>query len=281
MNPINGNSEKNSAWQKTPCVNLLRYKPSQVYFARFRVKGKLIRRNLKTNFTTIAKMRLADLEKGEQQKAQSVSAVAVGKMTFGDALAVFKTRVENNPTLKPRTKEYCDYRISALLKSWPSLANKDVSRISNAKCLDWRVNNAKRNSSSSHNYTVSILRRVFAIAIESGARYDNPAISAQRVKQRTKKRIELPDHGQFEKLIAEVRTSGSGYAKSAAELMRFLAYGGLRIGEAKYVTWEDCDFKRGEITVRGHPVTGTKNSETRRIPMVSNMRELLESMKVC
>jgi hypothetical protein len=29
-------------------------------------------------------MRLADLEKGEQQKAQSASAVAGGKMTFGD-----------------------------------------------------------------------------------------------------------------------------------------------------------------------------------------------------
>ena len=55
--------------------------------------------------------------------------------------------------------------------------------------------------SSSHNYTVSILRRVFAIAIESGARYDNPALSAQRVKQRTRKRIELPEHGQFEQLV--------------------------------------------------------------------------------
>jgi hypothetical protein len=52
-------------------------------------------------------------------------------MTFVDALAVFKTRVANNPALKPRTKEYCAYRISALLKSWPGLAEKDVSRIAN------------------------------------------------------------------------------------------------------------------------------------------------------
>ena len=127
------------------------------------MKGKLIRRSLKTNHITVAKLRLADLEKNEQQKAQSVNAVASGKMTFGDALAVFKTRMENNPTLKPRTKEYCAYRISALLKSWPALSVKDVSRISNAECLDWSVKNASRNSSSSHNYTVSILRRVFAI----------------------------------------------------------------------------------------------------------------------
>jgi integrase len=205
--------------------------------------------------------------------------VAAGKMTFGDALGVFEERMNNNPALKPRTKEYCAYRISALLESWPGLAEKDVSRITNAECLDWSVKNANLNSSSSHNYTVSILRRVLAIAVEAGARYDNPAASARRVKQRTRKRIELPEYGQFEKLVAEVRNSGSGYAPPAAELVQFLAYGGLRIGEAKFVTWGDCDFKRGEITVRGDPVTGTKNSEMRRVPMISNMRTLLERMR--
>jgi len=66
-----------------------------------------------------------------------------------------------------------------------------VSRITNAECLDWSLKNASQNSSSSHNFTIGILRRVFAVAIESGARYDNPALSAQRVKQRTRKRIEL------------------------------------------------------------------------------------------
>ncbi len=272
-------SETKAVWQNTPYVNLLRYKPSQIYFARFRVKGKLIRRSLKTSHITVAKLRLADLEKTEQQKAQSVNAVASGKMTFGDALAVFKTRVANSPDIKPRTKEYYAYRISSLLKSWPGLAEKDVSRIANADCLDWSVKNAKLNCSSSHNFTVSILRRVFEIAIETGARYDNPALAAQRVKHRTRKCIELPEYGQFEQFVETVRTAGSGFSKPAAELLQFLAYGGMRIGEAKYVTWKDCDFKRGEIIVRGHPETGTKNSEMRRVPMISKMRTLLKRMK--
>ena len=265
-------------WCKTPYTNLIRYKPSGAYFARFRVQGKLFRRSLKTEHISVAQLRLDDLEKSERQKAQSALAVASGKMTFGDALAVFKARAENNPSLKPRTKEYCAYRIAALLKSWPGLAERDVSRITSAECLDWSVKNASQNSSSSHNYTVSILRRVFAVAIESGARYDNPALAAQRVKQRTRKRIELPDSAQFEQLVNEVRASGSGYAKPAAELVEFLAYGGLRIGEARYVTWGDCDFARSELIVRGHPETGTKNSEIRRVPMIPGMRELLERL---
>ena len=165
------------------------------------------------------------------------------------------------------------------LKSWPGLAGKDVSRISNAECLDWSVKNASRNCSSSHNFTVSILRRVFAIAIESGARYDNPALSAQRIKHRISKRFQLPEYGQFEQLVDEVRHSGSGFAKPATELLQFLAYGGMRIGEAKYVAWGDCDFKRGEIIVKGDPQTGTKNSETRTVPMIPDMRKLLERMR--
>ena len=243
------------------------------------MKGKLIRRSLKTDQITVAKLRLADLEKIERQKAQSANAVVNGKMTFGEALAVFKTRVQASPSIKPRTKEYYAWRITSLLKSWPGLADKDVSRISNAECLNWSVKNASRNCSSSHNFTVSILRRVFAIAIESGARYENPALSAQRIKHRIRKRVQLPEYGQFEQLVAEVRTSGSGYAPPAAELVQFLAFGGLRIGEAKYVTWGDCDFKRGEIIVRGDPQTGTKNSEMRRVPMIPDMRQLLERMR--
>jgi integrase len=269
----------NSDWQRTPFANLLRYKPSQVYFARLKVKGKLIRRSLKTNQLTVAKLRLADLEKIERQKAESINAVTSGKMTFGEALAVFQTRMQDNPATKPRTKEYYQFRIAALLKSWPGLAGKDISRITNAECLEWSMRNAKVNSSYSHNHTVSIVRRVFAIAMESGARYDNPGLAAQRVKARTKKVIELPEFDKFEQLVAEVKNGGSRLTKPASELVEFLAYGGFRKGEASFITWKDCDFNRGEIIVRGNPDTGTKNSEFRRVPMIPDMRMLLERMK--
>ena len=49
-------------WQKTSYANLIRYVPSGTYFARVRVAGKLIRRSLKTDVLTVAKLRLADLE---------------------------------------------------------------------------------------------------------------------------------------------------------------------------------------------------------------------------
>jgi hypothetical protein len=67
---------------------LVRYEPSGKYFARLRVRGKLIRRSLKTTQLSVAKLRLTDLEKGERQKAEHQTAVADGRMTFGDALGI-------------------------------------------------------------------------------------------------------------------------------------------------------------------------------------------------
>jgi len=76
MNADNEQSESASEWQKTPFANLVRFKRSQIYFARIRVKGKLIRKSLKTDKVSVAKLRLADFEKSERQKIQSISAVA-------------------------------------------------------------------------------------------------------------------------------------------------------------------------------------------------------------
>jgi integrase len=45
--------------------------------------------------------------------------------------------------------------------------------------------------------------------------------------------------------------------------VKFLAYSGVRIGEAKFVTWADANLGRRELHVRGDPETATKNGETR------------------
>jgi hypothetical protein len=67
--------ELDSDWQETPYANLIRYKPSANYFARIRGKGKLIRRSLQTKSLSVVKLRLADFEKSERQRAHSTTAV--------------------------------------------------------------------------------------------------------------------------------------------------------------------------------------------------------------
>jgi len=56
------------------------------------------------------------------------TAVARGKMTFGDALAITSSNVRTIQTLNPEPKKYDAFRIKALLKSWPDLEKKDVGK---------------------------------------------------------------------------------------------------------------------------------------------------------
>ena len=265
-------------WQKTQYSNLIRYVPSGTYYARLRVKGKLIRRSLKTDVMSVAKLRLSDFEKNERQGAESRDAVSSGRLNMADAIAIHKKRIAGDASLKPSTKVYHDERIAALLKSWPELATKESRSITKTDCLDWAARFGTNRSATVFNHTISILRKLFEIGIELGARYDNPARFIKRVTER-QKRLTLPEPETFWRFVSEVENGGGGFSRDCADLIRFLAFGGFRKSEAANITWADCDFDKGEIIVRGDPETGTKNWTIRRVPMIPDMRKLLARLK--
>lgn len=110
-------AEPEKDWLKTQYANLIRYVPSGTYYARLRVKGKLIRKSLKTDAISVAKLRLADLEQAERQAAATQKENSQGKMTFGQAVQTYKSQTENGHLLKPASKKYRLELITALLKS--------------------------------------------------------------------------------------------------------------------------------------------------------------------
>ena len=199
-------------------------------------------------------------------------------MNMTDAMAIHKRRVAGDMSLKPRTRDYHDQRIAALLKSWPALATREIRSITKTECLDWAAKFGANRSATAFNHTISILRKLFQIGMEMGARYDDPAQFIKRASERPK-RLTLPEPETFARFIAEVETGGSGFSRPCADLIRFLAFGGFRKGEAANITWADCDFEKNEIVVRGDPETGTKNWTIRRVPMIPDMRKLLERLK--
>jgi integrase len=266
-------------WQKTQYANLVRYVPSGTYYARLRVKGKLIRRSLKTDVLSVAKLRLGDFEKQERQRAESADSVAAGKMTVNDAIEVHKRRVAGDASLKPRTREYHDQRIAALVKSWPGLDKKEIRSLTKTDCLNWAAKLGGKISATAFNHTIGILRVLLEIGIEMGGRYDNPARFIKRASERSKVLI-LPEPEQFERFVEEIGNGGGGFSGACADLVRFLAFGGFRKSEAANITWGDCDFEKKEIVVRGDSETGTKNWTIRRVPMIPDMRRLLERLKV-
>jgi integrase len=267
-------------WTKAPVANLVRYESSGIYFVRAKVRGKLIRKSLETNVLSVAKQRLADVLDAEHRSVAPRSAKIVGKMTFAAGLAIFQQRQKQNPELKPRSVEYNERIAESLLKTWPSLAETDMKKITKEDCMDWRARFGQKYAATVTNGALSILRRVLDIGIEAGVRYDNPAkakeVKRARVRQ---KELRLPEPDQFIALVEHVRGNGSGRGGHSADAIQFFSYCGPRLNEAKRIFGRDCDFTRGEIVIRGDPETGTKNWEIRRVPMIPEMRKLLERLK--
>ncbi|HVS50861.1 MAG TPA: site-specific integrase [Opitutaceae bacterium] len=274
-------SQKKSLWTKAPVANLVRYEPSGIYFVRAKVRGKLIRKSLDTNVLSVAKQRLSDVLDAEQRSAAPRSAKIVGKMTFAAGLDIFQQRQKQDPELKPRSVEYNERIAECLLKTWPSLAETDMKKITKEECMEWRARFGLKYSATVTNGALSILRRVLDIAIEAGVRYDNPAkakeVKRARVRQ---KELRLPEPDQFIALVGHVRGNGSGKGGHCADAIEFFSYCGPRLTEAARIFGRDCDFTRGEIIIRGDPDTGTKNWEMRRVPMIPEMRKLLERLKI-
>jgi integrase len=265
-------------WETTAVQNLIRYRPAGTYFARFKINGKPILKSLKTTVFSVAKQRLPDTMREHRAKLESVTAVGIGKMTVGDAARVYLEKVRANVSLKPRSKDYREMMIDFINRSWPVLFGTDVRRVSERDCQEWLVRFQKHYAPSVVNNAVGTLRAVFAEAVDSGARFGDPAANLTRMRVRAK-RLELPSRAEFLRFVEEIRTAGARQSKDCANLVKFLAYSGVRIGEAKFVSWADANFERRQLHIRGDPETATKNGETRYVPMIPELEQMLKGLR--
>lgn len=267
-----GNTECQSDWVKTPVANLVRYKPSGIYFARVRIRGKLFRQGLKTDVMSVAKLRLNDFVKSKQEEMGDVSTIQTGKMTVAGALDVFRQRLEARQDIKEGAKVYRRKCIDALTRSWPGLEETPVGKVGRADCEKWAKKLNSKYSGTVYNNTVGTLRMVLDIAVETGARAMNPARFITKKKIQRHKLV-LPTADQFEQFVATIANGGGWCSRECADLVSFLAYGGFRKTEAANITWADVDFEREQIQVRV-----TKNGEPRFVPMVPDMKALLRRL---
>jgi integrase len=266
-------------WQPTQYSNLIRYIPSGTFFARLRVDGNLIRKSLKTDVLSIAKLRLADLDKNERGFVETRKAASKGRMNFGDCLAIFKTQTESSNLLKPSAKRYRAEVVNSILESWPGLEAMDLRRISANDCNTWAAKFSNKYSATRFNGAVGVLRAIFNVGMANDTIFRNPALGIKRAKVRAKSLV-LPEPDKFWQFVSELENGGGRDSQNCADLVRFLAFGGFRISEAAKITWADCDFEKKEMVVRGDPETGTKNWSIRRVPMIPEMLELLQRLRV-
>ncbi len=309
----NPQQKQAALWQRTAVANLIRNSSSGVFYARFRMKGKLRWLSLETTTFTTAKLKLPDVIKREAK----LVAAGDGLITFAQAAKIYRERKAAHATLKPKTKVDHEQRFARLMRvivgtgrnstalpgvargdrkarmaaeitrresAWTAWGSVKIRNITPAQCKEWMDRLRKEyGGATTFNKSLACLIEILEIGIEQGARFDNPAKSKLIEREPEKpKTLRLPEPAQFDKFLAAIESSGSGWSRPCAELVRFLAFTGLRIGEAKFVTWADVDFSKGKIVVRGDPVTGLKHrdaGDSRDVPLIPDARALLEQLR--
>ena len=267
-------------WRSFPKVpNLLQYVGSGTYYARVKLRGKTIRRSLDTDVFTTAKLKLLDFLKEERKQVATVA-----PLTFAEAQRLYEQQLDNDPAVKPQSRQYRRWCIRKLELSWPGLKALRLDEIKPDVCREWAAKLSEEIACHYYNNTIATLRLIIDAGCKEhrhrgGVPLENPANVLSRVRI-TQKELKLPEREQFRELVANVARQSGGWGPRAADMIQFLAYSGMRaFSEAPWVIWEDLDWQRKEIIVRGNPETGTKNSEIRRIPMIPDMEALLTRLK--
>jgi integrase len=264
-------------WETTRVQYLVRHKSGR-YYARVFVGGKEVWKSLKTTHFSVAQAKLAEFLKEHRRRVRNGNGEVSAKMTFGEAAATHLQNLDDNPSIKPRTRHYWRQRLAALLKSWPTLAETQIRKITPADCKKWASIFSKTASPTNYNNTVALLRHILNVAIEAGVIYANPAVPLKRAAIRAKE-IALPSTEKFHALLEEMRAAHSRDSRNCADFAAGLAFTGCRLGEACEIEWRDVDFEKGELVVRGNAVTGTKNWELRRVPLIPDARALFKGMR--
>lgn len=264
------NLSKDGKWRSFPKVpNLLQYVSTATYFARVKVNGKIFRESLGTAVFTTAKLRLTDF-----LKEKISSAPQDGELpTFREARLLYEQDVEADHSISDITKRYRKYCLRLLARTWPELDQMKLAKMTETQCREWAARLANEVDEQYFNNTLGTLRAVLKRGKFSGERDPSRNVSRLGVKP---KQLTLPEPAQFEQMLVEIETSGAGQARHCADLVRFLAFSGCRLSEARQVTWVDVDHDRGHIVVRSAKVRRTSNaSDSRFVPIIPPMSDLL------
>lgn len=250
-------------------AGLMLYTPSGVFFARAKVNGVVKRASLETNVFTTAKDRLRTKLNELREPPAEVGTFASGRIQF-------EAETRNKHELAELSRIYRLRCVDRILRSWPGLDNRRVDTITKAECEAWAKRYADKYAPQFFNNSLNVLRETLTLA--GLRRDDNPAYKIKR-RGIPRKQLDLPTADQFNQILSEIETAGAIDEKDRADFVRFLAFSGCRLSEAKEALWQDVDWKNNELTIHCLKRRATSDEvRSRVIPLVPAMRQLLTRM---
>lgn len=218
---------------------------------------------------------------GEDFKAESV--------TLND---MFEKYLEIKTGVKERT--LLNYKSLWRRLVAPSIGNREVEKLRYSDVAKFFSSLADENGlgASSINNVYSLVHPVFELAVKDDLIKKNPSngvkndiLRSRGLQIKKQHALTIEQQDRFLKFLRDMQKYRRWF-----RLFVFLLGTGCRIGEARGLTWNDCDFKRGFIYIRrqlsyyrsdgckkclNHVVPTKTKSGERIIPMFTAVREVL------
>lgn len=259
-------------WERVS-ENLVRYVPSGILYLRAKLAGKVIKKSLGIKSVRAGKIKrdvmLADL------RAQSGGELFGMATSLETALSLLRSHYEAIPSheMKESTKYHKTQILEVLARTLP---NKAVGMWSEDDIFEWwNSPGVARYSATRRNAFLDAFRLLCKLLRKAGAHSNPLGIDLKRVPVITKEII-IPSKKQFKRLLEEMKRDGFKSAENAANFVEFMAYSGVRIGDARSVRWEDVG--KESIRVKIQKTRALKGEQWRSIPIIPSMKELLKTL---
>jgi integrase len=238
------------------------------YAVRYRVNGK----NARATFDTWREAQDFKVEiEGKVQRGKAIDPKR-GKQTYEQWHAAWmQGRVNVRPATRQRSMQIARAHLL------PTFGSTPVDQITQPQVQAWVASMDVAPATVRKAYVE--LNASLNAAVAAGVIYDNPCKSINLPKQ-TKAKMTVLDHEQIRQLVACTQ-------KRYQALVLFLAYSGLRIGEACDLKPENVDLDRGYVHVvstltvddAGRRVSGAPKSSAgvRTVPIPQAVREALRA----
>jgi integrase len=262
---VSASQKKSAAFEKVgEC--LYRLASTGGYYARVWLRGKEIRRSLKTKDRELAKRRLRDLRR-ELEQIDSDAA----RLTLTDLLTSYLATSQHKSKSSSDKAEAIAKRIRS---EWPGGGSIKVRDVKPSTVLQWLKKQRERYASSTYNECVQFVRRMFDMAVKDRVILASPAADIKQAKRETPIR-DTPTWEEFRAIVADIRAQKlNADSKDSGDAAELMGLAGLGNAEAKGLTWGDIDFKNGRIRVyRQKTDTGFS------IPIYPQLRPLLNSLQ--
>lgn len=230
-------------WKRTPRQNLVVHCASGVYYAYARIKGRPVRHSLKTRDYEAA-CRSLEVWKVETRAPQPE------KASLRSMIEVWSLGLDGS-SLRPRSILYYRQRIASILASLGPLAEGYPPE---DRLTVWVERYSREVSASAFNGGLAVLRQAIG----------GPFLKVKRRKANRR----APDprlRPLFPRFLELVRSKSA----KAAFMVEFLAWSGLRLGEAQALTW-------GDVGLEFIRVRSGKGGKPREVPINPRLGKLLQ-----